>query len=229
MLRRVVRTRQGIFHPALTTFASQSITPISCVNVVNPLVDSKSNFHRRSNVDVGIRNFHSSVARESTLIVGGLAVAVAAKSLQYAIQAYNQRNTNNSQATATASGDEPLSSSSTSTSSTSSSSASSATPGAGSKANSRADTKKTSTAGAGETSIFTSWFARNFYDGGFEEKMTRREAALILGIRESATSERIKDAHRKVLILNHPDRGGSAYIAAKINEAKDLLLKSKSS
>jgi hypothetical protein len=35
-----------------------------------------------------------------------------------------------------------------------------------------------------------------FYDGGFEDAMTRREAALILGVRESATPQRIKDAHR---------------------------------
>ena len=57
--------------------------------------------------------------------------------------------------------------------------------------------------------------------------MTRREAALILGVRESSSAERIKDAHRRVLIINHPDRGGSAYVAAKINEAKDLLMKGK--
>ena len=71
------------------------------------------------------------------------------------------------------------------------------------------------------------WFAKNFYDGGFEEKMSKREAALILGVRESATLERIKDAHRKILIINHPDKGGSAYLGAKINEAKDLLMKGK--
>ncbi len=40
-----------------------------------------------------------------------------------------------------------------------------------------------------------------YYEGGFEETMTRREAALILGIRESASPQRIKDAHRKLLIL----------------------------
>ena len=57
--------------------------------------------------------------------------------------------------------------------------------------------------------------------------MTKREAALILGVRESATAERIKEAHRRILIINHPDKGGSAYLGAKINEAKDLLLKGK--
>lgn len=77
------------------------------------------------------------------------------------------------------------------------------------------------------TSFFSSWFVKGFYEGGFEEKMTKREAALILGVRESATPERIKEAHRRILILNHPDRGGSALIAAKVNEAKDLLMKGK--
>ncbi|KAH7300091.1 hypothetical protein KP509_24G044700 [Ceratopteris richardii] len=65
---------------------------------------------------------------------------------------------------------------------------------------------------------------RKFYDGGFQPVMTRREAALILGIRESAAQEKIKEAHRRVMIANHPDAGGSDYLATKINEAKDLLL-----
>mmetsp|Transcript_7370 Transcript_7370/g.11231 ORF Transcript_7370/g.11231 Transcript_7370/m.11231 type:complete len:295 (+) Transcript_7370:59-943(+) len=66
-----------------------------------------------------------------------------------------------------------------------------------------------------------------YYEGGFEEQMTRKEAALILGVRESSTAKRIKEAHRKLLILNHPDTGGSTYVAGKINEAKELLLKGK--
>mmetsp|Transcript_10802 Transcript_10802/g.32426 ORF Transcript_10802/g.32426 Transcript_10802/m.32426 type:complete len:111 (-) Transcript_10802:305-637(-) len=65
---------------------------------------------------------------------------------------------------------------------------------------------------------------RQFYKGGFLPEMTRTEAARILGVRESAAEERIKDAHRKLMIANHPDSGGSSFIAAKVNEAKDMLL-----
>ncbi|KAL5975695.1 hypothetical protein ACLOJK_020021 [Asimina triloba] len=65
---------------------------------------------------------------------------------------------------------------------------------------------------------------RRFYDGGFERVMTRREAALILGVREHALMEKIKEAHRRVMVANHPDAGGSHYLASKINEAKELLM-----
>lgn len=79
--------------------------------------------------------------------------------------------------------------------------------------------------------IFAKWFGvgvgTKYYEGGFEDTMTRREAALILGIRESSSPARIKEAHRKLLVINHPDTGGSTYIAGKINEAKELLLKGK--
>ncbi|KAF2313336.1 hypothetical protein GH714_010419 [Hevea brasiliensis] len=63
-----------------------------------------------------------------------------------------------------------------------------------------------------------------FYEGGFQTVMTRREAALILGIRESTRSDKVKEAHRRVMVANHPDSGGSHYLASKINEAKDVLL-----
>lgn len=40
--------------------------------------------------------------------------------------------------------------------------------------------------------------------------MTRREAALILGIREHEKEDAVKDAHRKIMIANHPDAGEAA-------------------
>ena len=39
---------------------------------------------------------------------------------------------------------------------------------------------------------------RKHYEGGFQQSMTRREAALILGIRESSPLDRVKDKHKKV-------------------------------
>ncbi|URD78430.1 DnaJ domain [Musa troglodytarum] len=65
---------------------------------------------------------------------------------------------------------------------------------------------------------------RKFYEGGFQGIMTRREASLILGVRETAPPDKVKEAHRKVMVANHPDAGGSHYLASKINEAKDVLL-----
>ncbi|XP_067647574.1 mitochondrial import inner membrane translocase subunit TIM14 [Eurosta solidaginis] len=62
-----------------------------------------------------------------------------------------------------------------------------------------------------------------YYKGGFEPKMSKREASLILGVSPSASKLKIKDAHKKIMLLNHPDRGGSPYLAAKINEAKDFM------
>ncbi|XP_011065932.1 PREDICTED: mitochondrial import inner membrane translocase subunit TIM14 [Acromyrmex echinatior] len=64
-----------------------------------------------------------------------------------------------------------------------------------------------------------------YYKGGFEQRMTRREASLILGVSPTANKSKVKEQFKKVMAVNHPDRGGSPYIAAKINEAKDLLEK----
>lgn len=54
--------------------------------------------------------------------------------------------------------------------------------------------------------------------------MSREEAAAILGLKVGASSEDIKSAHKRLMKDFHPDKGGSDYLAAKINAAKDVLL-----
>ena len=54
--------------------------------------------------------------------------------------------------------------------------------------------------------------------------MSGDEALAVLGLKPGATSEDIKNAHRRLMKDFHPDRGGSDYLAAKINQAKDILL-----
>jgi hypothetical protein len=57
-----------------------------------------------------------------------------------------------------------------------------------------------------------------------ESTMSRVEALRVLGLQEGASEDEIRAAHRKLIINNHPDKGGSDYLASKINEAKDVLL-----
>jgi hypothetical protein len=53
----------------------------------------------------------------------------------------------------------------------------------------------------------------------------RSEALAVLGLSEDATRDEIVAAHRSLIQKIHPDRGGNDYLAAKINEAKDFLMK----
>ena len=54
--------------------------------------------------------------------------------------------------------------------------------------------------------------------------MSKKEALNVLGLREGASKEEIRAAHRRLIQQTHPDKGGTNYLAAKINEAKDVLL-----
>eukprot|EP01127_Copromyxa_protea_P024228 TRINITY_DN9424_c0_g1_i1.p1 TRINITY_DN9424_c0_g1~~TRINITY_DN9424_c0_g1_i1.p1 ORF type:complete len:153 (+),score=25.86 TRINITY_DN9424_c0_g1_i1:22-480(+) len=83
-----------------------------------------------------------------------------------------------------------------------------------------------STADVDGTNDLLEEFEKNpYFTGGFEDVMTPTEACLVLAISEedAADPKKIQLSHRKVILLNHPDYGGSAYIASKINEAKEVL------
>lgn len=63
-----------------------------------------------------------------------------------------------------------------------------------------------------------------FMKGAFGANMSASEALQILNLKESTLSKaRLKEHHRKIMMANHPDKGGSSYLATKVNEAKEFL------
>ncbi|CAH0305563.1 hypothetical protein [Roseomonas sp. CECT 9278] len=54
--------------------------------------------------------------------------------------------------------------------------------------------------------------------------LTRAEALAVLGLAEGATEAEIRAAHRRLMRTAHPDHGGSAWLAARLNAARDLLV-----
>jgi curved DNA-binding protein CbpA len=54
--------------------------------------------------------------------------------------------------------------------------------------------------------------------------MGRAEALSVLGLAEGASEAEIRAVHRRLMRSAHPDHGGSDWIAARLNEARDVLL-----
>jgi hypothetical protein len=73
--------------------------------------------------------------------------------------------------------------------------------------------------------LFYLFSGRGAPSGRSAPRMTRSEALLVLGLSESATEREITEAHRRLVAKVHPDvPGGSTYLAAQINQARDVLL-----
>ena len=81
--------------------------------------------------------------------------------------------------------------------------------------------------------LLESYLTQRFPDESFDNQqsysesssqMQRAEALSILGLEGEPDSEAIVNAHRHLMQKLHPDRGGNDYLAAKINQAKDILL-----
>jgi DnaJ family protein C protein 19 len=153
------------------------------------------------------RGLHASAQRENTVLLAGLGIAAGAMAAKYALQALDTT----APGTGTGGG------------SASKEGGGEGAPSGGSQAEGGGGGTEGSSSGAtgeqgkeSQKSWGAEFLSKRFYRGGFEDKMTRREAALILGVRESAAPERIRDRHRKMLMCNHPDMGGSTFIAEKV-------------
>ena len=67
------------------------------------------------------------------------------------------------------------------------------------------------------------WHDRNGQSAGMGS-MTIPEACEVLGLEFDPSPSEVREAHKRLMLKLHPDKGSSSYLAAKINQAKDLLL-----
>jgi hypothetical protein len=54
--------------------------------------------------------------------------------------------------------------------------------------------------------------------------MDKAEALAVLGLEDGASEEQIREAYKRLMTMLHPDKGGTTYLAQKLNQARDLLL-----
>ena len=91
----------------------------------------------------------------------------------------------------------------------------------------------------GEKLVYSRWRAVAVADGGAAaaaaaavphviyvhgNSSSRAEALDILGLEEGASEDEIEAAYKGLIVKNHPDQGGTDWLAARINEARDILL-----
>ena len=72
---------------------------------------------------------------------------------------------------------------------------------------------------------YPTWIFGFFYPRNFNQKTDVSEACLILNVINKEDKREIMGKYRKLIVRNHPDSGGSSYLASKIIEAKETLIK----
>ena len=72
--------------------------------------------------------------------------------------------------------------------------------------------------------MWPEWRNLNRGSGSGPGPMDRAEALSVLGLDATATDEDIRRAHRELMRKHHPDHGGSDWLAAKLNQAREVLL-----